>query len=606
MFTDLVGFSAWALRAGDAVALELLREVGIAVEEPILDQRGRIVKRLGDGVMATFLDARNAVDAALDAQAAVDRIEIEGWHPRMRAGLHWGSPRRRSTRSGCRPAAQSRGAASAPERLQLLLHTADRPDVGSMVVLPWPPPPTAGQAVLKRPRRPFVRRPMTSPRRPHRRPAAALATMSLVGLAVLSLSSPSPAARAADTSQLQQRITAGKQRASALFGAAHAAGQRVDSLGVGISRLAGQISTIQVDLDAKRAQLLALQTARQRALMKLAHLQAVARHAQAVLSEQMVGSYEADRPDLVSVVLESTGFSNLLERLSFAQRISAHDAQIVGKVRASRRAVAIQATQLGKLALRQQTLTEQALYERNRIARARVVLVTQQLAAIKIRDAKNGQLSSVDGQVGSLQQQLGRLQAAERASAARASAARASAARASASAGPQSGSSRAGGLSGSPGTSSAPLQASSGGGGGGGGGFTFPLPKSAASPPGTWSLDDGVDISAPGGTPEYAVCSGTIVLHGIGGFGPSAPVLHCDSTIDGYGYVYYGHAGPGNWTAVGTHVSAGQTISEVGSGIVGISSGPHVEMGFADSSGAPIGPSSASQMMSLLQAAYGG
>lgn len=86
MFTDLVGFSAWALRAGDAVALELLREVGIAVEEPILDQRGRIVKRLGDGVMATFLDARNAVDAALDAQAAVDRIEIEGWHPRMRAG----------------------------------------------------------------------------------------------------------------------------------------------------------------------------------------------------------------------------------------------------------------------------------------------------------------------------------------------------------------------------------------------------------------------------------------------------------------------------------------------------------------------------------------
>lgn len=44
--------------------------------------------------MATFLDSRTAVDAALDAQAAVDRIEIEGWRPRMRAGLHWGSPRK--------------------------------------------------------------------------------------------------------------------------------------------------------------------------------------------------------------------------------------------------------------------------------------------------------------------------------------------------------------------------------------------------------------------------------------------------------------------------------------------------------------------------------
>jgi murein DD-endopeptidase MepM/ murein hydrolase activator NlpD len=130
------------------------------------------------------------------------------------------------------------------------------------------------------------------------------------------------------------------------------------------------------------------------------------------------------------------------------------------------------------------------------------------------------------------------------------------------------------------------------------------MPKSAASPPATWSLDDGVDISAPGGTPELAVCSGTIVLHGIGGFGPSAPVIHCDSPLAGYDYVYYGHAGPGNWTPIGTHIAQGQVISEVGYGIVGISTGPHLEIGFADSSGAPIGPSSAPAMMSLLQGSY--
>ena len=131
------------------------------------------------------------------------------------------------------------------------------------------------------------------------------------------------------------------------------------------------------------------------------------------------------------------------------------------------------------------------------------------------------------------------------------------------------------------------------------------MPKVDVSPPATWSLDDGVDIAAPGGTPELAVCGGTIVLHGIGGFGPSAPVLHCDGPLAGYDYVYYGHAGPGNWTPIGTHVSQGQVISEVGSGIVGISSGPHLEIGFADSSGSPIGPSSAPAMMSLLRAAYG-
>jgi adenylate cyclase len=94
LFTDLVGFSSWALKAGDAAALELLREVGTAVEAAVLAHEGRIVKRLGDGVMATFLSAKEAVDAALDAQEAVRGIELDGYRPRMRAGVHWGRPRR--------------------------------------------------------------------------------------------------------------------------------------------------------------------------------------------------------------------------------------------------------------------------------------------------------------------------------------------------------------------------------------------------------------------------------------------------------------------------------------------------------------------------------
>jgi adenylate cyclase len=93
VFTDLVGFSSWALKAGDAAALELLREVGGAVEGAVLAHEGRIVKRLGDGVMATFLDAHEAVAAALHAQEAVQKIELHDYRPRMRAGVHWGRPR---------------------------------------------------------------------------------------------------------------------------------------------------------------------------------------------------------------------------------------------------------------------------------------------------------------------------------------------------------------------------------------------------------------------------------------------------------------------------------------------------------------------------------
>ena len=93
LFTDLVGFSSWALKAGDAPALELLREVGIAVEAAVLGHQGRIVKRLGDGLMATFISADGAVEAALDAQEAIREVSVDGYRPRMRAGVHWGRPR---------------------------------------------------------------------------------------------------------------------------------------------------------------------------------------------------------------------------------------------------------------------------------------------------------------------------------------------------------------------------------------------------------------------------------------------------------------------------------------------------------------------------------
>jgi adenylate cyclase len=93
LFTDLAGFSSWALDAGDTAVLELLREVGVAVEAAIIAHDGRIVKRLGDGLMATFLSVQDAVDAALDAHEALTRVSVGGYQPRMRAGVHWGRPR---------------------------------------------------------------------------------------------------------------------------------------------------------------------------------------------------------------------------------------------------------------------------------------------------------------------------------------------------------------------------------------------------------------------------------------------------------------------------------------------------------------------------------
>ncbi|WP_442788220.1 adenylate/guanylate cyclase domain-containing protein [Amycolatopsis sp. NBC_01286] len=94
VFTDLVGFSSWALDAGDARALELLRAVSTASEATIARHRGRVVKGLGDGLMAAFADPAAAVEAAYETCGAVSAIDLDGYRPQLRAGLHTGRPRR--------------------------------------------------------------------------------------------------------------------------------------------------------------------------------------------------------------------------------------------------------------------------------------------------------------------------------------------------------------------------------------------------------------------------------------------------------------------------------------------------------------------------------
>ncbi len=94
LFTDLVDFSGWVLAAGDTAAVRLLRSVADAVEQPISSRGGRIQKRLGDGLLATFLEVPDAVQAALEAQRALSEVDVDGYRPTMRAGIHWGRPRR--------------------------------------------------------------------------------------------------------------------------------------------------------------------------------------------------------------------------------------------------------------------------------------------------------------------------------------------------------------------------------------------------------------------------------------------------------------------------------------------------------------------------------
>ena len=90
LFTDLVDFSDWVLEHGDDQAVELVRAVGKAVEGAVRAHDGKVVKRLGDGLMAVFDDPAAAVRAGCEAASAA----AEEYPPGLRAGVHLGRPRK--------------------------------------------------------------------------------------------------------------------------------------------------------------------------------------------------------------------------------------------------------------------------------------------------------------------------------------------------------------------------------------------------------------------------------------------------------------------------------------------------------------------------------
>jgi peptidoglycan hydrolase CwlO-like protein len=217
---------------------------------------------------------------------------------------------------------------------------------------------------------------------------------------------------------LRSQIDVNKSAAAALRTEIARDSARISATTGGLNEARARLAALQHDLDAREDQLRSVQTALVSARDRLVYLENRMHQATQALAANLVSEYEGSRPDLVSVILDAHGFSDLLEQVSFMQRVGRQDAEIVANTRTARADVAREANRLVTLEQRDRVLTGQILAQRNHVAALQAALQAQQLSALGARSRASSKLSDVNGRLHTLEAKL----AAEAAAAARAAA----------------------------------------------------------------------------------------------------------------------------------------------------------------------------------------
>ena len=350
--------------------------------------------------------------------------------------------------------------------------------------------------------------------------------------------------------------------------------QDISSYGSRIRGLQGDIrghaqreAKLQGSLQRKRAEVQRVQDRLEVARDRLVRLRARLKEATGVLSTRLVEIYKDDEPDVLTVILSSDGFGDMLDRTAFLDRISEQDRGIVTRVRQLKRETTSLTTQLSDLEAEKQGAADAIEAQKTEVARARAQLVERQGDLADARAGRRQLLNAVEEDRNGLEEDLDDLRREQSAVQARVKAAQASAARAS-----------GGGGGGGGGSSDAgPIRRGSGG-------LIWPVNGTVSSPFGTrWGrLHAGVDIPVPVGTPVRASQSGNVIIAGpTGGYGNYVCIAHAGSMSTCYAH------NTSIAVSQGQSVKQGQVIAQ--SGNTGNSTGPHVHFEVR-MSGSPVDP----------------
>jgi peptidoglycan hydrolase CwlO-like protein len=179
----------------------------------------------------------------------------------------------------------------------------------------------------------------------------------------------------------QARVDQGRSRETSLAGQVAAFSGLVGQLQAQVNALQAQENAIQAELDARRAELAQIQSALARERALLARLRARLTYSKQVLSRRLVEIYKSGRPDIITVILSSKGFAELLEREEFIKRINRQDRTIILAVRAARDATKRSSDRLTVLEARQRAATVAVEAIRNQVAAMKQLRLDRQAAA---------------------------------------------------------------------------------------------------------------------------------------------------------------------------------------------------------------------------------
>jgi peptidoglycan hydrolase CwlO-like protein len=208
---------------------------------------------------------------------------------------------------------------------------------------------------------------------------------------------------ATSAGDLQGQIGATQSAANSLRSEIASDSRRIATTSGGLQQARARLAGIQSDLDRRVAQLRTVQDSLLAARSRLIALENRFHLASGALAANLVASYEGGQPDLMSVVLESRGFGDLLERVGFMARLAHQDAHVVGTTRVARAEVSAQATRLGVLERRDRALAVEILARRNSAAALQSALLSEQLRQFAVRSRAGARYQALSGRLKTLE-----------------------------------------------------------------------------------------------------------------------------------------------------------------------------------------------------------